>query len=60
MPYCRFHNTLSDLLDANDYLDGGKAPSDAEAKARERLIKLCVEIALNYGASVGQEVELID
>ena len=48
MSYCRFSNTLSDLEDCREHMD--EEPSSAEEKrAKERLIKLCEEIAEDYG-----------
>lgn len=50
--YCRFENTASDLSDCRDALDDGAEPgnlSEDESRACVRLIKLCCEIADNYG-----------
>lgn len=47
MSYCRFTNTLSDLRDCNDHLSDGDL-SEAEEQARQRLIKLCKQIADDY------------
>lgn len=50
MSYCRFQNTLDDLQDCYDNMD---EDLDAyEADAREKLIKLCVAIAQDYGDEV--------
>lgn len=52
MSYCRFENTQSDLRDCRDALDDGAVPesvSNDEARAMKRLIRLCREIADNYG-----------
>lgn len=48
MAYCRFSNTLQDLLDCNDHMEDGNL-SDAENKARKQLIKLCSCIHSDYG-----------
>lgn len=55
MSYCRFTNTVRDLHDCNDNIEENM--SEAENKSRLQLIKLCVEIALNYGDEVNLEVE---
>ena len=47
MSYCRFTNTVADLRDCYDNMDDDDL-SDAEKKARERLIKLCRQIADDY------------
>jgi hypothetical protein len=44
MSYCRFHNTLQDLRDCNEHLFDDDL-SEEEEKERERLIRLCREIA---------------
>jgi len=44
MSYCRFENTLADLLDCQAALLDDDL-SDDEKKARRRLIRVCREIA---------------
>lgn len=49
MSYCRFRNTLGDLQDCYDAMsDDDTELSPEEMKARERLIKLCKNIASDY------------
>ena len=48
MSYCRFENTVGDLEDCYDHMDDGDL-SKFEEQARERLIKICVDIARDYG-----------
>lgn len=55
MSYCQFENTAGDLQDCYDNMD--EKVEGSEAKARERLIKLCVDIACDYGHEVGRECE---
>lgn len=55
MSYCRFENTARDLRDCRDALDDGVTPAELcqnEAAACRRLIRLCEEIADNYGELV--------
>ena len=54
MSYCRFENTLIDLRDCYDHMDDvdHQELSETEEKARKRMIKLCCEIADNYGYEV--------
>ena len=47
MSYCRFQNTLQDLRDCYENMDNEL--SEEEKKAQEKLIKLCVDIACDYG-----------
>ncbi len=48
MGYCRFQNTLEDLLDCQEYMDDKNLGVDEE-KARERLILVCDQITYDYG-----------
>lgn len=45
MSYCRFENTLQDLRDCYYNIEEVEDLSTYEASAREKLIKLCCEIA---------------
>jgi hypothetical protein len=60
MSYCRFTNTLGDLEDCVEHMgdpveDDERSSfesdvlSEAEARARDRMIELCVTIAQDYG-----------
>lgn len=60
MSYCRFENTLQDLEDCYENIDNINELSADELKARKVLIKLCVDIAIDYGHEIGKEVELLD
>lgn len=46
MGYCRFQNTLSDLRDCLEHWDDEL--SEAESKARARLLRLCSQIGTDY------------
>lgn len=48
MSYCRFHNTVLDLQECKEHLDDENL-SPSEKKARDDLIRLCKEIAEDYG-----------
>jgi len=50
MPYCRFRNTLEDLMDCRNQMTYGEGEvlSDEEKKAKKDLIELCKEIADDY------------
>jgi hypothetical protein len=47
MSYCRFVNTLQDLRDCYEHMDDEDL-SEAEQKARVRLVTLCQRIADDY------------
>ena len=52
MSYCRFQNTVSDLDDCYENIGEANDISDAEKRSRTRLIKLCCEIAQDYGDEI--------
>ena len=54
MSYCRFHNTLQDLMDCADHIADNDL-SDDENRARKRLIKLAYQIAMDF---VNDDLEL--
>ncbi len=49
MMYCRFQNTYFDLEDCKDNMDNTDDLSPEEFTARHKIIKMCVEIAKDYG-----------
>jgi hypothetical protein len=49
MSYCRFQNTLKDLRDCLEVLGCDGELSEEEKKAKEKLIRLCVDIACDFG-----------
>ena len=44
MSYCRFRNTLEDLLDCWQHIDDDDLDAEEE-RARDKLIQLCANIA---------------
>ena len=48
MSYCRFTNTALNLEDCSEHMDDEDL-SDSEEKAKKRLIKLCQDIADDWG-----------
>jgi len=49
MSYCRFRNTLSDLRDCFDNWEDIEPENTEELQAQARLLKLCIQVARNYG-----------
>lgn len=47
MSYCRFRNTVSDLQDCYD--NWNEELSEEEEKAKQRLIRICKDIADDEG-----------
>jgi hypothetical protein len=54
MSYCRFENTRDNLRDCLEHINDEDV-SKAESKARERLIKICIEIIEDCGGEVETE-----
>jgi hypothetical protein len=50
MSYCRFHNTVNDLLDCEEHTDDRNL-SEEENKYRIRLIKICKRITEDFDGS---------
>jgi hypothetical protein len=48
MSYCRFENTLKDLKDCYENMEG--ILSDSETRARRQLIDLCGDIVDQYSS----------
>ncbi len=57
MSYCRFANTLPDLMDCNDHLWDDL--SEEEERARKQLIQLCKEIAAEFLDDEDESEDLI-
>lgn len=49
MSYCRFQNTLGDLIDCHEAMDDTAKLSFEERLARWNLIRRCCEIACDFG-----------
>lgn len=49
MSYCRFENTLEDLVDCHEALGEEGTLSASEKKARKGLIELCKDIVNDFG-----------
>lgn len=60
MSYCRFENTVQDLRDCFNHWELDEDASEYEVQAKQRLTKLCVNIALLYGDEIGEPVEPLD
>ena len=48
MSYCRFQNTVQDLIDCRDNMDLDDQASQEERNAKMKLIELCREIARDF------------
>lgn len=59
MSYCRFQNTLTDLRDCLDNIENNDL-SEAEHRARMKIIKLCFKIVDCFGTIEEAEEQLKD
>ena len=48
MDYCRYQNTVEDMLDAIDHLSDVDDLSEEESVARNKFIRLCYFVAENW------------
>jgi hypothetical protein len=56
MSYCRFENTLNDLQDCSENMEGIDL-SESEQKARKQMIALCIDIACDFGSEIDRPCE---
>lgn len=52
MSYCRFQNTLNDLMDCEEHFDDMVSPQ--EDKYRQKLFKICKKIVDAYDGAVDE------
>lgn len=55
MSYCRFENTYKGLEECMDYINNNSF-SASESKYRQKLIKLCIEIAEDFKEESEEEI----
>ena len=48
MTYCRYQNTVEDMLDAIEHLNGADNLSEEEIVARRKFIRLCHAVAEDW------------
>ena len=62
MSYCRFQNTLQDLRDCYEALQGGESLSQDEKQAQQMLVQLCTRISgeFSMGTDIGAAVDYDD
>lgn len=58
MDYCRFENTYNDLQDCYETIANSKEPlSKSEEKYKQKLIKLCYDIAADFSEEMEEDSE---
>ena len=58
MSHCRFRNTLEDLRDCQSHMEDERL-SPEEAEARNRLLRLCQQIANDFDCELEAMLERI-
>ena len=48
MHYCRFTNTVQDMMDCIEDMEVGSDASEEEKEARKIFVELCVQVAEDY------------
>ena len=49
MSYCRFENTVNDMIDCINNMDISEFASEYEKQARKTFVKLCAQVVKDYG-----------
>lgn len=55
MSYCRFENTVNDMIDCIDNMELSELASAYEKRARKEFVELCVQVAKEYGDELEEE-----
>ena len=48
MSYCRFENTVNDMMDCINNMDISESASTYEKRARKTFVELCAQVAEQY------------
>lgn len=57
MSYCRFENTVNDMIDCINNMDISESASTYEKRARKRFVELCALVAVEYGDELEEDNE---
>ena len=52
MHYCRFTNTVQDMMDCIEDMEVGSDASEEEKEAKKKFIKICIKVAKECGKEV--------
>ena len=58
MSYCRFENTVNDMMDCIDNMDISESASDYEKRARKTFVELCAQVVADHGDELEDERDL--
>ena len=57
MSYCRFENTVNDMIDCISNMELDEYASEHEKRARKRFVELCAQVAKDYSDELEEEDE---
>ena len=49
MSYCRFENTVNDMIDCINNMELDEYASEHEKRARKRFVELCAQVVADHG-----------
>ena len=55
MSYCRFENTVNDMMDCINNMELDEHASDYEKHARKRFVELCAQVVKDHGEELEDE-----
>ena len=55
MSYCRFENTVNDMIDCINNMEIDEYASEHEKRARKRFVELCAQVAEQYREELEDE-----
>ena len=58
MSYCRFENTVNDMIDCINNMDISESASTYEKRARKTFVELCAQVAEQYREELEDERDL--
>ena len=58
MSYCRFENTVNDMLDCVNNMDISESASTYEKRARKQFVEICAQVAEQYREELEDEIDL--
>ena len=57
MSYCRFENTVNDMIDCINNMEIDEYASEHEKRARKRFVELCAQVVADHGDELEEENE---
>ena len=55
MSYCRFENTVNDMIDCINNMEIDEYASEYEKRARKRFVELCAQVAKDYSDELEED-----